>query len=73
MTYTRKFSLGIYLELTNLALIRFKAYDIRGRLSVELDENIANRISAAFAIALSARPSFSEEMSERFRRHWRIA
>ena len=30
----------------------FKAYDIRGRLGIDLDENIAYRIGAAFAVAL---------------------
>ena len=33
----------------------FKAYDIRGRLGVDLDENIAYRIGAAFAAALEAK------------------
>lgn len=33
----------------------FKAYDIRGRLGIDLDENIAYRIGAAFAVALSAK------------------
>ncbi len=33
----------------------FKAYDIRGRLGVDLDEAIAHRIGSAFARALSAR------------------
>ncbi len=33
----------------------FKAYDIRGRLDVDLNEAIARRIGAAFAAALSAR------------------
>ena len=33
----------------------FKAYDIRGRLGVDLDENIAYRIGAAFAVALDAK------------------
>jgi len=33
----------------------FKAYDIRGRLSIDLDENIAYRIGAAFAVALNAK------------------
>lgn len=33
----------------------FKAYDIRGRLGIELDENIAYRISAAFVDALNAK------------------
>lgn len=33
----------------------FKAYDIRGRLGIDLDESIAYRIGAAFAVALSAK------------------
>lgn len=33
----------------------FKAYDIRGRLGVDLDEDIARRIGAGFATALDAR------------------
>jgi phosphomannomutase len=33
----------------------FKAYDIRGRLGIDLDEGIAYRISAAFDVALSAK------------------
>ena len=33
----------------------FKAYDIRGRLGVDLDEDIAYRIGAAFAVALNAK------------------
>lgn len=33
----------------------FKAYDIRGRLGIDLDENIAYRIGAAFADALNAK------------------
>ncbi|WP_375697511.1 phosphomannomutase [Pseudophaeobacter sp. TrK17] len=33
----------------------FKAYDIRGRLGVDLDENIAYRIGSAFAVALEAK------------------
>jgi len=33
----------------------FKAYDIRGRLGVDLDENIARRIGRAFAEVLGAR------------------
>jgi len=36
------------------ALTCFKAYDIRGRLGSDLDENIAYRIGAAFAVALKA-------------------
>ena len=32
----------------------FKAYDIRGRLNIDLDESIAYRIGAAFAVALDA-------------------
>lgn len=32
-----------------------KAYDIRGRLGVDLDENIAYRIGTAFAVALDAK------------------
>lgn len=38
-----------------MALTCFKAYDIRGRLSIDLDENIAYRIGAAFAVALDAK------------------
>ncbi len=33
----------------------FTAYDIRGRLGIDLDENIAYRIGAAFAVALNAK------------------
>lgn len=33
----------------------FKAYDIRGRLGIDLDEDIAYRIGAAFAVALEAK------------------
>lgn len=33
----------------------FKAYDIRGRLGIDLDENIAYRIGAAFAAVLEAK------------------
>lgn len=33
----------------------FNAYDIRGRLGIDLDENIAHRIGAAFAVALDAK------------------
>jgi hypothetical protein len=33
----------------------FKAYDIRGRLGVDLDEAIAHRIGRGFARALDAR------------------
>lgn len=33
----------------------FKAYDIRGRLGIHLDENIAFPIGAAFAVALKAK------------------
>ena len=33
----------------------FKAYDIRGRLGIDLDEKIAYRIGAAFAAALNAK------------------
>ncbi|MDF1621698.1 phosphomannomutase [Pseudothioclava nitratireducens] len=33
----------------------FKAYDIRGRLGIDLDDNIAYRIGAAFAVALNAK------------------
>lgn len=40
---------------TDLALTCFKAYDIRGRLSIDLDEDIAYRIAAAFAVALDAK------------------
>lgn len=37
------------------SLTCFKAYDIRGRLGIELDENIAYRIGAAFAVAFEAK------------------
>ena len=37
------------------SLTCFKAYDIRGRLGIDLDENIAYRIGAAFAVALNAK------------------
>ncbi|MDP3958811.1 MAG: phosphomannomutase, partial [Pseudorhodobacter sp.] len=33
----------------------FKAYDIRGRLGIDLDEEIAYRIGRAFAQALGAK------------------
>lgn len=33
----------------------FKAYDIRGRLGIDLDKDIAYRIGAAFAVALDAK------------------
>jgi phosphomannomutase len=33
----------------------FKAYDIRGRLGIDLDEHIAYRIGVAFAVALNAK------------------
>ena len=36
-------------------LICFKAYDIRGRLGIDLDESIAYRIGSAFAVALNAK------------------
>ncbi len=38
-----------------MTLTCFKAYDIRGRLGVDLDEGIAFRVGRAFAQALSAR------------------
>lgn len=38
-----------------MTLTCFKAYDIRGRLGVDLDEGIAERIGRAFAEALGAR------------------
>jgi phosphomannomutase len=38
-----------------VTLTAFKAYDIRGRLGVDLDEGIARRIGAAFAAHLGAR------------------
>ena len=38
-----------------MALTCFKAYDIRGRLGFDLDENIAYRIGAGFAMALDAK------------------
>lgn len=37
------------------ALTCFKAYDIRGRVGIDLDENIAYRIGAAFGVALNAK------------------
>lgn len=37
------------------ALTCFKAYDVRGRLGIDLNEAIAYRIGRAFALALSAR------------------
>ena len=37
------------------ALSCFKAYDVRGRLGIDLDEAIAYRIGRAFALALGAR------------------
>ncbi|WP_068300276.1 phosphomannomutase/phosphoglucomutase [Pararhodobacter sp. CCB-MM2] len=37
------------------ALTCFKAYDIRGRLGIDLDEEIAHRIGRAFARALGAK------------------
>ncbi|SMO66067.1 phosphomannomutase [Thalassovita litoralis] len=51
----RKFSPAIYLERIESALTCFKAYDIRGRMGIDLDENIAYSISAAFAVALDAK------------------
>ena len=38
-----------------MALTCFKAYDIRGRLGIDLAENITYRIGAAFAVALDAK------------------
>ena len=38
-----------------MALTCFKAYDARGRLGVDLDENVVHRIGAAFAVALNAK------------------
>ncbi len=38
-----------------MALTCFKAYDIRGCLGLDLDENIAYRISRAFAVTLNAK------------------
>jgi phosphomannomutase len=38
-----------------MSLTCFKAYDIRGRLGVDLDEGIAHRIGRGFARALGAR------------------
>ena len=55
MTCTRKYSLATCLELIDLELSCFKACDIRGRLGVDLDKNIAYRITAAFAVALEAK------------------
>jgi phosphomannomutase len=40
------------LERIEVALTCFKAYDIRGRLGIDLDEEIAYRIGAAFAVVL---------------------
>lgn len=37
------------------ALSCFNAYDVRGRLGIDLDEAIAYRIGRAFALALGAR------------------
>ncbi|MEC9197294.1 MAG: phosphomannomutase, partial [Pseudomonadota bacterium] len=37
------------------ALTCFKAYDIRGRLGIDLDEGIAYRIGRGFARALDAK------------------
>ncbi|WP_272929445.1 hypothetical protein [Rhodovulum sulfidophilum] len=37
------------------SLTCFKAYDIRGRLGIDLDEGVAYRIGAAFAVALNGR------------------
>ena len=37
------------------SLTCFKAYDIRGRLGIDLDEGIARRIGRAFAETLGAR------------------
>lgn len=42
-------------DLTRDMLTCFKAYDVRGRLGVDLDEGIAYRIGRAFAVALQAR------------------
>mgnify|MGYP000209296123 CR=1 FL=1 len=38
-----------------MALTCFKAYDIRGRLGIDLDDDIAYRIGAALAVALNAK------------------
>ena len=38
-----------------MSLTCFKAYDIRGRLGVDLDDGIAHRIGRGFARALGAR------------------
>jgi phosphomannomutase len=43
------------LERIEVALTCFKAYDIRGRLGIDLDDDIAYRIGAAFAVALNAK------------------
>lgn len=43
------------MEWIKLALTCFKAYDVRGRLGIDLDEGIAYRIGAAFAVALNAK------------------
>ncbi len=41
--------------MTTAPLTCFKAYDIRGRLGVDLDAAIATRIGRAFAEVLGAR------------------
>jgi phosphomannomutase len=55
MTCKRKFSPEICLERIELALTCFKAYDIRGRLVIDLDEGITYRIGSAFPVALNAK------------------
>jgi len=46
---------GKAMEVTMGGLTCFKAYDVRGKLGVDLDEGIAARIARGFARALSAR------------------
>ena len=43
------------LDATVTDLTCFKAYDIRGRLGAELNEDIARRVGRAFVAALDAR------------------
>ncbi len=45
---------------SHLAITSFKAYDIRGELGVNLDENIAYRIGRAFAQFLNPAPDASQ-------------
>jgi phosphomannomutase len=50
--YNRFFLIGNYYNMT---LTCFKAYDIRGRLGIDLDEEIAYRIGRAFAQTLGTK------------------